>query len=79
MTGYDGSIWPHHDGSKWPHSVAKRTVRSGSAESSSEKEEQIRAGARSSRHWRSPDRCGATSSRPSGARASRHNQSMTLS
>ena len=72
--GYDGSIWPHHDGLRWLHSVANWTVRSGPVKSGSEKEEQIRSGARSRRHSRPADRGGADSSRPSGASASRHSQ-----
>ena len=74
LPGYDGSIWPHHDGLKWLHSVANWTVRSGPVKSGSEKEEQIRSGARSRRHSRPADRGGADSSRPSGASASRHSQ-----
>jgi len=70
--GYDGSIWPHHDGFKWPHWVDNWTVRSGPVKSGSEKEEQIRGGARSRRHSSPADRGGASSSRPSGAGASRH-------
>ncbi len=68
-TGYDGSILPHHDGLKWLHSVANWTVRSGPVKSGSEKEEQIRSGARSRRHSRRADRGGADSSRPCGASA----------
>ena len=75
--GYDGSIWPHHDGLKWLHSVANWTVRSGPVKSGSEKEEQIRSGARSRRHSRPADRGGADSSRPSGASASRHSHAYT--
>ncbi len=74
LPGYDGSIWPHHDGFKWLHSVDNWTVRSGPVKSGSEKEEQIRGGARSRRHWRPADRGGADSSRPSGAGASRRSQ-----
>ena len=61
-------------GLKWLHSVANWTVRSCPVKSGSEKEEQIRSGARSRRHSRPADRGGADSSRPSGASASRHSQ-----
>jgi pimeloyl-ACP methyl ester carboxylesterase len=56
--GYGGSIRPHQNGSMWLHSVDHWTVRGGPVQSSSEKKQQIKAGARPSRHRSPPDRCG---------------------